>query len=68
MALTRVGAWIEMLLDGNIAAFNARAERGRPDLRNADLRAADLRGANLRSAESAGRRPGQYRYVASTNP
>lgn len=51
MALTKAGVWIRLLLDGELPAFNARAESERPDLRNADLRAADLRGANLRRAD-----------------
>ena len=54
MALTRTGAWIEMLLGGEIDAFNRRAKGERPDLANADLRMADLRGANLRRADLRG--------------
>jgi uncharacterized protein YjbI with pentapeptide repeats len=54
MALTRAGDWIRMVLDGDVDAFNARAERERPDLRDADLRGADLRGLNLRRADLRG--------------
>jgi uncharacterized protein YjbI with pentapeptide repeats len=50
MALIRAGVWVEMLLNGQIDAFNARAETERPDLENADLRMADLRAVNLRRA------------------
>ena len=54
MALTRAGEWIRLVLDGDLAAFNARAERERPDLRNADLRGVDLRRADLRRADLSG--------------
>ena len=54
MALTRAGVWVELLLAGQMAAFNDRASSQRPDLENADLRMADLREANLRQANLRG--------------
>jgi uncharacterized protein YjbI with pentapeptide repeats len=54
MALTRAGAWIELLHGGDLKAFNARAAKERPALENADLRMADLRGAHLKQANLRG--------------
>jgi uncharacterized protein YjbI with pentapeptide repeats len=54
MALTRAGAWVELLLAGEVEAFNERAGRERPELADTDLRLADLRGMNLRRANLRG--------------
>jgi len=45
---------MQLLLEGDIAAFNERARRERPDLQNADLRMADLHDATLREANLRG--------------
>lgn len=54
MALTRRGAWIELLLGEGVEEFNKRAQTEPPDLQNADLRMADLRRMDLRRADLRG--------------